>query len=120
MAAKLFFRFLLLLLVSFALTTLTAFAIGESTTAVPTTTANGAGRDDATSVDGAERTEFHFGGGQANPGSGIGRDDLWFRKVIEAFKTPFTIWGFEVSFYGIFLFSCLSSLVGWILGRLLR
>lgn len=38
-------------------------------------------------------------------------------STIDVFKTEFTVFGFTLSWWQIFLFSCFTSIVAWILWR---
>lgn len=38
--------------------------------------------------------------------------------TVDIFKQEFTLFGFTLSFWQVFLFSCVSSIVAWILWRI--
>lgn len=38
--------------------------------------------------------------------------------IIEFMKTPLNLWGFETSYWGIFLFIMLGSFVFWFIGSI--
>lgn len=42
---------------------------------------------------------------------------LFFGYIIAFMKIKFEIFGFELSFWGIFVFTCVTSIVLWFIGR---
>ena len=40
-------------------------------------------------------------------------------QIYDFLKTPFMIWGYEISFWGISMFIILASIVFWFVGELL-
>lgn len=42
-----------------------------------------------------------------------------FRVTVEMFNIPLEIWGFEFTFWQIFLFSGFGAIVAWLIGKII-